>query len=150
MSCRCLARQLGGSTDYSSEVVDRVGTQFLTMVDDIVTFGVDPEEDLVALQESLQALYVKNISTLEGASIKEKWAATELTKLKGQVKEAHSRANCVIKQAKKEKMKALAKNKIDRKETRVYNLIDNVEVSANKANSEEIAVCGECRRVAQL
>ena len=130
----------GGSTDYSSEVVDRVGTQFLTMVDDIVTFGVDPEEDLVALQESLQALYVKNISTLEGASIKEKWAATELTKLKGQVKEAHSRANCVIKQAKKDKMKALAKNKIDRKETRVYNLIDNVEVSANKVNSEESAV----------
>ena len=48
-----------GSTDYSSDAVDRVGTQFLTMVDDIVTFGVDPEEDLVALQESLQALYVK-------------------------------------------------------------------------------------------
>ena len=131
-----------GSTDYSSEAVDRVGTQFLTMVDDIVTFGVDPEEDLVALQESLrlQALYVKNISTLEGASIKEKWATAELTKLKGQVKEAHSRANCVIKQAKKEKMKALAKNKIDRKETRVYNLIDNVDVSANKVNSEESAV----------
>ena len=60
------------------------------MVDDIVTFGVDPEEDLVAHQESLQALYVKNISTLEGASIKEKWVAAELTKLKGQVKEAHS------------------------------------------------------------
>ena len=108
-----------GSTDYSSEAVDRVGTQFVTMVDDIVTFGVDPEEDLVALQGSLQALYVKNISTLEGASIKERWATAELTKLKGQVKEAHSRANCVIKQAKKEKMKALAKNKIDRKETRV-------------------------------
>ena len=47
-----------GSTDYSQEAVDRVGTQFITMVDDIVTFGVDPEEDLVALQESLQALYV--------------------------------------------------------------------------------------------
>ena len=46
-----------GSTDYSSEAVDRVGTQFLTMVDNIVTFGVDPEEDLVPLQESLQALY---------------------------------------------------------------------------------------------
>ena len=129
-----------GSTDYSSEAVDRVGTQFITMVDDIVTFGMDPEEDLVALQELLQALYVKNISTLEGASIKEKWATAELTKHKGQVKEAHSRANCVIKQAKKEKMKALAKNKIDRKETRVYNLIDNVEVSANKVNSEESAV----------
>ena len=129
-----------GSTDYSSEAVDRVGTQFVTMVDDIVTFGVDPEEDLVALQGSLQALYVKNISTLEGASIKERWATAELTKLKGQVKEAHSRANCVIKQAKKEKMKALAKNKIDRKETRVYNLIDNVDISANKVNSEESAV----------
>ena len=37
-------------------------------------------------------------------------------------------------------MKALAKNKIDRKETRVYNLIDNVDVSANKVNSEESAV----------
>ena len=47
----------------------RIGTQFLTMVEDIVTFGIDPEEDLVALQESLQALYVKNIGTLEGASI---------------------------------------------------------------------------------
>ena len=46
-----------GSTDYSSEAVDRVGTQFLTMVANIVTFGVDPEEDLVPLQESLQALY---------------------------------------------------------------------------------------------
>ena len=57
-----------GSTDYSSNTVDRVGTQFLTMVDDIVSFGVDPEEDLIALQESLQALYVKNISTLEGAA----------------------------------------------------------------------------------
>ena len=31
------------STDYSSDTVDRVGTQFLTMVDDIVTFGVDPD-----------------------------------------------------------------------------------------------------------
>ena len=129
-----------GSTDYSSEAVDRVGTQFLTMVDNIVTFGVDPEEDLVPLQESLQALYIKNISTLEGASIKEKWAVAELTKLKGQVKEAHCRANCVIKQAKKEKMKALAKSKIDRKETRIDNLIDNVDVSANKVNSEESAV----------
>ena len=129
-----------GSTDYSSEAVDRVGTQFLTMVDDIVTFGVDPEENLVALQESLQALYVKNISTLEGASIKENWAGAELTKLKGKVKEAHSRAYCVIKQAKKDKMKALAMNKIDRKETRVYNLIDNMDVSANKVNSEETAV----------
>ena len=129
-----------GSTDYSYDAVDRVGTQFLTMVDDIITFGVDPEEDLVALQESLQALYVKNISILEGASVKENWAAAELTKLKGKVKEAHSRANCVIKQAKKEKMKALGKSKIDRKETRVYNLIDNVDVSANKVNSEESGV----------
>ena len=109
-----------GSTDYSSDTVDRVGTQFITMVDDITSFGVDLEEDLVALQESLQALYVKNISTLKGAAVKENWAAAELTKLKGQVKEAHSRANCVIKQAKKDKMKALAKNKIDRKENRVY------------------------------
>ena len=41
------------------------------MVEDIVTIGVDPEEDLVALQESLQALYVKNIGTLEGAAVKE-------------------------------------------------------------------------------
>ena len=39
-----------GSTDYSSDAVDRVGTQFLTMVDDITSFGVDTEEDLVALQ----------------------------------------------------------------------------------------------------
>ena len=129
-----------GFTDYSSEAVDRVGTQFLTMVDDIVTFGVDPEEDLVALQESLQALYIKNISTLEGASVKEIWAAAELNKLKWEVKEAHSRANCVIKQAKKDKMKALAKNKIDRKETTVYNLIDNMDASVNKINSEESVV----------
>ena len=109
-----------GSTDYSSDAVDRVSTQFLTMVEDITSFGVDPEEDLVALQESQQALYVKNISTLESAAVKENWAAAELTKLKGKVKEAHSRAICVIKQAKKDKMKALAKNKIDRKENRVY------------------------------
>ena len=129
-----------GFTDYSSEAVDRVGTQFLTMVDDIVTFGVDPEEDLVALQESLQALYIKNISTLEGASVKENWAAAELNKLKWEVKEAYSRANCVIKQAKKDKMKALAKNKIDRKETTVYNLIDNMDASVNKINSEESVV----------
>ena len=132
-----------GSTDYSQEAVDRVGTQFITMVDDIVTFDVDPEEDLVALQESLQALYVKNISVLEGASIKEKWAMAELTKLKGKVKDAHSRAYFVIKQAKKEKMKALAKSKIDRKETRVYNLIDNVDTTANKVNSEDSAVSVE-------
>ena len=132
-----------GFTDYSSEAVDRVGTQFLTMVDDIVTFGMDPEEDLVALQESLQALYVKNISTLEGASVKENWATAELNKLKGEVKEAHSRANYVIKQAKKDKMKALAKNKIDRKETTVYNLIDNMDASVNKINSEESVVIVE-------
>ena len=95
----------------------------------------------MALQESLQALYVKNIGTLEGAAVKENWAAAELTKLKGQVKEAHSSANCVIKQAKKEKMKMLAKNKIDRKESRVYSLIDNVDESLNnKVNSEESAV----------
>ena len=37
-------------------------------------------------------------------------------------------------------MKALGKSKIDRKETRVYNLIDNVDVSANKVNSEESGV----------
>ena len=53
-----------GSMDCSSEAVARIGTQFLTMVEDIVTLGVDPEEDLVALQDSLQALYVKNIGTL--------------------------------------------------------------------------------------
>ena len=73
-----------GSMDCSSEAVARIGTQFLTMAEDIVTIGVDPEEeDLVALQESLQALYVKNIGTLEGAAIKENWATAELTKLKG-------------------------------------------------------------------
>ena len=140
------------STDYSSNTVDRVGTQFLTMVDDIVTFGVDPEEDLVALQESLQALYVKNISTLEGASVKENWAGAELTKLKGKVKEAHSRANCVIKQAKKEKMKALAKNKIDRKENRVYNLIDNVRRCLRQQGQFRRvgSVCGERGGLAQL
>ena len=134
-------RTARGSMDCSSEAVARIGTQFLTMVEDIVTFGIDPEEDLVALQESLQALYMKNIGTLEGAAIKENWAAAELTKLKGQVKEAHSRANSVIKQAKKEKMKMLAKNRIDRKETRVYSLIDNVDESLNnKVNTEELAV----------
>ena len=35
----------------------------------------------------------------------------------------------------------LAKNKIDRKESRVYSLIDNVDESLNnKVNSEELAV----------
>ena len=58
-----------GSMDCSTKAVARIGTQFLTMVEDIVTIGVDPEEDLVALQESLQALYVKNIGTLEGSAI---------------------------------------------------------------------------------
>ena len=49
----------------------------------------------------------------------------------------HQPANCVIKQAKKEKMKIIAKNRIDRKETRVYSLIDNVDESlSNKVNSE--------------
>ena len=130
-----------GSTDYSQEAVDKVDSQFITMVEDIVTFGVDPEEDLVALQESLQALYVMNIGTLEGAAVKDNWAGAELSKLKGQVKEAHTRANSVIKQAKKEKMKMIAKNKIDRKESRVYNLIENVNESiSNKVNSEETAV----------
>ena len=127
--------------DCSSEAVARIGTQFLTMVEDIVTYGINPEEDLVALQESLQALYVKNIGTLEGAAIKENWAGVELSKLKGQVKEAHSRANSVIKQAKKEKMKMIAKSKIGRKESRVYNLIKNINESiSNKVNSEEAAV----------
>ena len=79
--------------------------------------------------------------------MKEYWVAAELTKLKGKVKEAHSRANCVIKQAKKEKMKTLAKSKIDRKENRVYNLIDNVDVSiSNKVKSEELAVFVESVR----
>ena len=127
--------------DCSSEAVARIGTQFLTMLEDIVTLGVDPEEDLVALQDSLQALYVKNIGTLEGAAIKENWAGVELSKLKGQVKEAHSRANSVIKQAQKERLKMIAKSKIDRKESRVYNLIENVDESvSNKVNSEETAV----------
>ena len=140
-------RTARGSMDCSSEAVARIGTQFLTMVEDIVTYGVDPEEDLVARQESLQALYVKNISTLEGAAVKENWARAELSKLKGQVKEAHSRANSVIKQAKKEKMKMIAKNKIDRKESRVYNLIENVDKSLNnKVNSEETAVFVESVR----
>ena len=95
----------------------------------------------MALQDSLQALYVKIIGTLEGAAIKENWAGVELSKLKGHVKEAHSRANSVIKQAKREKMKMIAKSKIDRKESRVYNLIDNVEESvSNKVNLEETAV----------
>ena len=31
-----------GSTDYSQEAVDKVGSQFVTRVEDIVTFGVDP------------------------------------------------------------------------------------------------------------
>ena len=38
-------------------------------------------------------------------------------------------------------MKIIAKNRIDRKETRVYSLIDNVDESlSNKVNSEESAV----------
>ena len=115
-----------GSMDYSSDAVARVGTQFLTMVEDITTLGIDLEEDLVALQDSLQALYVKNISTLEGAAIKENWVNAELNKLKGQVKEAHSRANSIIKQAKKDKMKRLAKSKIDRRENRGLKIIDKI------------------------
>ena len=62
-------RAARGSVDYSSDAVVRVGTQFLTMVEDITTLGIDLEPDLVALQDSLQALYVKNINTLEGAAV---------------------------------------------------------------------------------
>ena len=134
-------RAARGSIDYSSDADERVGTQFLTMVEDITPLGIDLEEDLVALQDSLQAPYVKNIATLEGAAIKENWATAELTKLKGQVKEAHSRANSIIKQAKKDKLKRIAKSKIDRKENRVYDLIENVEVTVSKkVNSEEACV----------
>ena len=129
-----------GSTDFSQENVDKAGNQFISMVEEITTYGVNPEDDLVAIQDSLQALYVKNIAILEGTSIKEKWVAVELTKLKGEVKEeAHSRAHFIIKQAKKDKMKAIAKDKISRRETRVHELIDTVEASANKVNSEETA-----------
>ena len=67
------------------------------MGEDIITYGVDPEEDLVAVQDSLQALYMKNIAILEGASIKEKWPAAVLARLKGEFKEAHSRAYSIIK-----------------------------------------------------
>ena len=78
---------------------------------------------------------------MEGAAVKENWARAELSKLKGQVKEAHSRANSIIKQAKKERLRMIAKSKINRKESRVYNLIKNVDESvSNKVNSEETAV----------
>ena len=40
-------------------------------------------------------------------------------------------------------MKAVAKSKIDRRETQVYGLIDNVDAAASKVNSEETAVFGE-------
>ena len=137
MRCRYPARQL--AVPWTAAQRPWPGSAPSSSLWDIVTLVVDLEEDLVALQESLQALYVKNIGTLEGAAVKENWATAELTKLKGQVKEAHSRANCVIKQAKREKMKMLAKNRINRKESRV--LIDNVDESlSNKVNSEESAV----------
>ena len=82
-----LRKTARGSTDYSSDAVTKIGTQFLTMhVEDIVTIGVDPEEDLVALQESLQALYVKNINTLEGAAIKENWDQAQRAGQRGSLK----------------------------------------------------------------
>ena len=83
---------------------------------------------------------MKNIAIFEGCSIKEKWAVAELVKLKGGVKEAHSRAYSVIKQAKKDKMKATARNRVVRRENRVHDLIDTVDASVNKVNSEESAV----------
>ena len=36
-------RTASGSMDCSSEAVARIGAQFLTMVEDIITIGVDPE-----------------------------------------------------------------------------------------------------------
>ena len=46
-----------GLTDHSKENMDKVSNAFISMVEDITTYRVDPEDDLEAFQDSLQALY---------------------------------------------------------------------------------------------
>ena len=55
------------------DCLEKVGNTFIAVVQEITTYGADPEDDVVVIQNSSQALYVKNISILEACSIKEKW-----------------------------------------------------------------------------
>ena len=98
------------------DCLEKVGNTFIAVVQEITTYGADPEDDVVVIQNSSQALYVKNISILEACSIKEKWAAVGLSKLKGEVTEAHSRAYSILKHTNKEKMTAATRSKIVRRE----------------------------------
>ena len=77
----------------------------------------------------MQVLYSRVITVMDAAAIQEKWEVAETNKMKGQIKEVHSRATSIIQYAKKQKQKELAMAKTTRRETQVTSLIGNIDAS---------------------
>ena len=59
-----VARKAARGQNDPRDSLEMVGNAFIAMVEEITTYGVDPEDDVVSILNSLQALYVKNISII--------------------------------------------------------------------------------------
>ena len=69
---------------------------FTSLTSQLIEHGVDTSENLIEYQNSMQVLYSRVITVMEAAAIQEKWEVAETNKMKGQVKEVHSRATSIL------------------------------------------------------
>ena len=79
--------------------LEKVMNKFSGLTSQLIDHGVDLNEDLVEYQNSMQVLYSRVITVMDAAAIQEKWEAAEWNKMKGQIKEVHSRATSILKHA---------------------------------------------------
>ena len=107
--------------------------KFTGLTTQLIDHGIDVNEDLVEYQNSMQVLYSRVITVMDAAAIQEKWEAAELNKMKGQIKEIHSRATSILKYAKKQKQMEMAMAKTARRETQVTSLIGDIDASIGSA-----------------
>ena len=109
--------------------LEKVMEKFTSLTSQLIEHGVDTSENLIEYQNSMQVLYSRVLTVMDAAAIQEKWEAAETNKMKGQVKEVHSRATSILTFAKKQKQRELAIAKTARRETQVASLIGDIDAS---------------------
>ena len=109
--------------------LEKVMEKFTGLTSQLISQGIELDEDLVEYQNSMQVLYSRLITVMDAAAIQEKWEVAETNKMKGQVKEVHSRATSILNQAKKQKKIEMDAAKTTRRETQVTSLIGDIDAS---------------------
>ena len=122
-------RRTGRGIANAVGTLEKVMGKFTSMTDHIIQHGIELDEDIIEHQNSMQALYSRVLTVIDAAAIQEKWEAAESNKMRGQVKEAHSRTMSIINHAKKQKKMELAAVKARRRETQVESLIGDIDAS---------------------